>query len=197
MRSGKRPATQLASLLLVALVLPVATGRAGEWDLSRLMALLGASSHKTVWFDEEKRIGVLDVPLDQSGTLEYRGPGYLNKHVEVPEDQSFEIDGDRVRLVQPGRPTREMGLDELPVLRAFAEGLRALLAGNLGVLEQHYRLALAGEEQGWTLALKPLDGELAALIKGIEFSGRGGRVERITINESGGDSSVMRLRPLR
>lgn len=184
-----------ASLRALFLLLMPAIGWAGDWTISGLMASLRASAHELVWFDEEKRLGVLDVPLEQSGTLEYRKPNYLRKHVQVPQEQTFEIEGDRVRLLQPGRPVREMALGELPVLRALAEGLRAFLAGDLDELERHYRLELAGDQQGWTLTLTPHRRDVGAFINSIVFSGRDGQIARILVEESGGDSSVMRIRP--
>ena len=196
MLSGKTQTSRLSNCLAIALFLLPEVGCAAEWGIPRLMGLLNSVRQPAVWFDEEKRVGVLEVPLEQSGILEYREPDYLKKHVQSPEEQIFEIDGDHVRLVQPGRPTREVGLDELPLLRTFAEGFRALLAGDLAVLERHYHLTLAGDEPGWTLTLTPRDQEVAAFVTSLEFRGRGGRVDQIRIDENGGDSSTMRIRAL-
>lgn len=160
------------------------------------MTLLGTSPHTEVGFEEVKRLGVLEVTLEQSGTLEYRAPHYLKKHVRLPEEQIFEIDGERVRLAQPGLPARELGLAELPALRAFAEGFSALFAGNQGGLERHYQLVLAGDEQRWMLTLIPRDHRVAAYVTALEFQGSGGRIDRVRIEESGGDSSVMSIRAL-
>jgi len=196
MTSGKTRPWRRGSLLAVAaLVLPASPWAAG-WDVPRLMALLGSTPHPRAWFDEVKQIGILQAPLEQSGTLEYREPDYLKKHVVVPEEQIFEIDGDRVRLVQPDLPAREAGLGEFPALGAFAEGFRAVLAGDRDGLERHYQLSLAGEEQNWTLTLTPRDQRVAAYVTALEFQGRGGRVDRLRIDERGGDSSVISIRAL-
>lgn len=191
-----RTRRRLGSFLAVLLLSSAALAGAAGWGVPRLMSLLGTAPHTKVSFDEVKRIGVLEVPLEQSGTLEYRAPHYLKKHVRLPEEQIFEIDGDRVRLIQPGVPAREVGLVEFPALSAFAEGFRALFAGDQGGLERHYQLVLAGEEQNWTLTLIPRDPRVAAYVTSLEFQGQRGRVDQLRIEESGGDSSVMSIRAL-
>ncbi|RMG56417.1 MAG: outer membrane lipoprotein carrier protein LolA [Gammaproteobacteria bacterium] len=169
------------------------TARSDDAELAALMSRLAAVPERRVAFTEEQTSSLLDVPLVQSGSLYYRRPDYLER--QVGQRRAI-IDGERVILDDGQGQRREIGLDDLPLLRAFVASFRALLAGDLEALRRHYRVALDRQGAQWHVRLEPRDARMRAVVSGIEVEGQGDRPERFVLLETNGDRTVTEFRTL-
>lgn len=194
---ARRP-LRIALGLLLGAGSAVAAPPAGIPDLPALFARLAAEPASKVRFVEVKTLAVLDRPLRLEGTLEFRPPAYLAKHVEKPAEEHYVIEDGRVTVSKPGeRQSVQLALADYPPLEAFAISLRAPLAGDLKALQAYWRPSLGGSWQHWLLALAPLRPELSAFVSGVRLEGREGRLTRMTLEEAGGDTAVLSFEPLR
>ena len=159
------------------------------------MQRLSAVQASTVRFTEVRRLASLTKPLELSGRLSYVRGGRIEKDVEAPYRERTTIDGDTM-LVDPARgDPRRYALRGNPAAWAFVEGLRATLGGDLATLERYYRVSFSGGVDGWTLELAPRDEDMARYVRTISFRGSGADISSIRVSETGGNSSVMALRP--
>ncbi len=181
-----------ASVLLLA-SLPAAA-QEEPWDFARLMAELAQVQTSRARYSEVKRVAVLQKPLHLSGTLFYARPARIEKHQTLPFKEVISVDGDRLTVEREGK-TREVRLQNAPLIAALVESLRATLAGDGTELERLFSVRVEGTRQGWTLALKPREVEIAGVVKSIAIAGSGSRLARIEILEPGGDGSVMTIHP--
>jgi len=177
--------------LLPLLMMASLCAAAGDWNLHALMDSLAAEPHKQAKFREVKEFGLLELPLEQTGELEFRAPDYLRKTVSEPQAQSFEASGNVLVTRNERGHERRFSLSDHPALRAGIDGLRSVLAGDLDSLMRDYQPTLSGARDGWRLALKPRDEELALYVSGVEIEGSSVRLERIEIKESNGDRSTL------
>jgi outer membrane lipoprotein-sorting protein len=183
---------------LAAGLLALACGAAPaqEGGLAQVMRLLSAVQASTVRFSETKRMAALSEPLVLSGRLSYLRGGRIEKDVETPYRERIVIDGDSMLVESPARgESRSYSLRASPAAWAFAEGLRATLRGDLATLERYYRTSFSGGVEDWTLELAPRDDEMARYVRSIEFRGRRADIAQISVNEAGGNTSVMAIRP--
>jgi len=183
---------------LAACLLALACGAASaqQSGLAQVMRLLSAVQASSVRFSETKRMAALSEPLVLSGRLSYLRGGRIEKDVEAPYLERTVIDGDTMLVESPARgESRSYSLRASPAAWAFAEGLRATLGGDLALLERYYRITFGGSVEHWTLELAPRDEEMARYLRSIEFHGSGAQITQIGVNEAGGNTTVMTLRP--
>ena len=113
----------LCLLLLVSATVPHnASGEQSPtpWDLSQLMSLMAQVPTIRANFIEKKYMAVLTSPLTLSGTLFYSRPGYLEKHVLLPYEERFLVDGDNLTLENKSKSQkRTLALKNYPVAWAF------------------------------------------------------------------------------
>ena len=175
-----------------------AVPESGAPTLETLFARLAERRETRVRFVEVKHMSLLTKPLRQEGTLEFRPPDTLAKHVEKPVTEDYVIEQGLVRVSKPGQGEQvTLALRDLPPLEAFVESLRAPLAGDLEALRRHYwRPSLGGSWRHWLLALTPLRPELSGLIRSVTLEGEGDRLTRMTLEETGGDSSTLSFQPI-
>lgn len=165
--------------------------------LPDLFARLAAKPDLRARFVETKTLAVLTTPLRIEGTVEFRRPAYLAKHVEKPTPEDDIIDGGTVTVSKPAEGRRvELALADYPALEAFAESLRAPLAGDLAALARHWRPSLGGSRKRWLLALAPIRPELAAVVRLVRLEGEEDRLVRMEIDEANGDQSSLSFEPL-
>lgn len=174
-----------------------AVPESGAPTLETLFARLAERRETRVRFVEVKRMSLLTQPLRLEGTLEFRPPNTLAKHVEKPVTEDYVIEQGQVRVSKPGQGEQvTLALSDLPPLEAFAESLRAPLAGDLEALQRHWRPSLGGSWRHWLLALTPLRPELSGLIRSVTLEGEGDRLTRMTLEETGGDRSTLSFQPI-
>ena len=174
-----------------------AVPESGAPTLKSLFARLADRRETRVRFVEVKHMSLLTQPLRLEGTLEFRPPDTLAKHVEMPVTEHYVIEQGQVRVSKPGQGEQvTLALRDLPPLEAFAESLRAPLAGDLEALRRHWRHSLGGSWRHWLLALTPLRPELSGLIRSVTLEGEGDRLTRMTLEETGGDRSILSFKPI-
>ena len=162
------------------------------WDFARLMAQLAQVQTSRARYSEVRRVAVLQKPLHLSGTLLYERPARIEKRQILPFKEVIRVDGDRLTVEREGK-TREVRLQNAPLIAALVESLRATLAGDATELERLFSVRVQGTRQRWTLALSPREVEIGGVVKGISIAGAGSRLARIEILEPGGDGSVMTI----
>jgi outer membrane lipoprotein-sorting protein len=154
--------------------------------LERMRGVQGVSAR----YREEKRMALLAVPLVCEGQLYYERPGRLARLQERPDPSRVVIDGDRLEFGDAGgRDTVDLAAQ--PVVRAFVDSFRLVLAGDRAALAAIYRLDFqaAGPGGPWTLTLTPRRAPLDRILGRIEVQGRGVALESVRILEVGGDET--------
>lgn len=184
------------ALIACLLVLGCDASSAHDAALERVMQLLSEVKASTVRFSETKTMSALSEPLVLAGRLSYVRGGPIEKEVESPYRERTTIDGDTMTVEsRTRRESRSYSLRASPAAWAFAEGLRATLGGDLAALDRYYRVSFNGGVDGWTLGLAPRDEDMARYLRSIEFRGRRADITQITVDEAGGNTSVMAIRP--
>ncbi len=176
--------------LALALMLWPANSHAAEWNIDQLMQGLAQTRSDRARFFEKKFIAMLDKPVESSGELLYRAPDHLEKRTLKPKPESMTVDGGTL-IIERGRQTHRLQLQDYPELAAFIDSIRGTLAGDRKSLERNYRLHLEGTAERWTLQLLPLNEKMLAVVKRIHIAGVRDSVRSIEITQADGDSSLM------
>ncbi|HLF38312.1 MAG TPA: outer membrane lipoprotein carrier protein LolA [Burkholderiales bacterium] len=170
------------------------TGDVAGWDIKRLMQELGQVKTAKGRFVERKHLGILNVPLEFSGTLVYVAPSRLEKHTLAPRMESLVLDREELTIESKERNQRRaLVLLDYPVIWAFVESIRSTLAGDLPTLSRFYQVSLEGGERRWRLTLKPSEPGMQDVVSEIRISGERSWINTIEIIETGGDRSVMTI----
>lgn len=180
--------------LLAALALSASS--AWAFDLPELMALLAQQRSGEAKFTEQRFVHGLEGPLEASGVLGFTAPDKLVRRTLTPRPESMSVEGNTLTLSRGGR-TRTVQLDSMPELQGMVEAMRGTLSGNSQGLQRYFRSTLSGSTNSWTLDLQPIDERLAAQVRSMRLSGRGGEVLGIEMEFIGGDRSVMNITPER
>ncbi len=189
--------------LLVATLLPLCAALAraqstaqNGLDLAGLMALLARQHSGEASFVEQRFVHTLDAPLRSSGTLAFTAPDRLARRTLEPRAEAMLVEGDNLTLTRSGR-TRSMQLDTMPEMLAIVEALRGTLTGNAQTLQRHFRTAVSGTADAWTLELTPLEAALASRLRSARLSGVRGEVHSVEMEMGSGDRSVTTITPMR
>ena len=189
MISGKRAALSLA------LACAAQAGHALALEPAELMRQLAAVESSQATFVETRHSALLKEPLVLRGTLAWRRPAWLEKHVLQPYDELVTLDGDTLTIDNRTRGRKlRTSVSGSPAVAALVEGIRAARAGDLATLEQHFAVRVEGGAARWSMSLKPTDEELARPVAAIVGSGAAGRIERVEVEETGGGRAVMEIR---
>jgi outer membrane lipoprotein-sorting protein len=133
--------------------------------------------------------------LTRRGTLAFDRPDRLEMRVERPYPERIEINGDTLTM-ETRRGRSQVSVASQPLLAAWVESLRSTLAGDAAALSAHFRVALAGNADRWTLELTPLDPSLRSIVRSIRIAGAGAQVARYEIEEQQGDRTVVVVTPV-
>ena len=180
-------------LALTVLLSPVV--HADDWGLDQLMHALAQTRSGHAAFVEKKSIAILDKPVESSGELFYSAPDRLEKRTLKPKIESMVLDRGTLTIEQKGRK-HVLQLQSYPEIAAFIDSIRGTLAGDRAALERAYQLSLDGDEQGWALALVPLDAKMKKVVNKIRIAGARDELRSIEIHQADGDSSLMTVTPL-
>ena len=179
--------------LLLCWLLP-ATAGAATLTAADLMKMLATVESANARFVETRTSALLKAPLVLQGTLAYRRPDRVEKHVTSPYDERITVEGGRLTLENRAQNRKKtVQVSSAPGLAALVESIRATRAGDLDALQRHFALQVEGSRDRWTLTLKPLDAQLAGYVTQLTLSGSETRIGRITVEEAGGDRSVMEI----
>ena len=176
----------------VLLVLMPGPGIAATLSVNELMGMLSGTESSTASFVETKHSALLKTPLLLRGTLAYRRPDWLEKHVIHPYDERIILDRGRLTIDNRSRNRKTtLSVAAAPVLAALVESIRATRAGDLPALESHYEVKVDGHRGKWSINLKPLDTQVAEHVSAVTVSGAAARIVRIEVQETSGDRAVM------
>lgn len=179
--------------------------RSADEPLARLFSELGAQREHQARFSERKFSSLLKAPIESSGTLIFRAPGYLEKRTVEPQRETVRIEGSVVTYESAGgrgaAQKRTFSLSDAPLLAALIESLRATLAGDLPTLRLHYDVtwsALAPQVQteGWQLTLVPRERALLDAVSKVVLRGTGAQIASVEIVEANGDLTLMQISAL-
>jgi hypothetical protein len=169
------------------------SAQADEWELPKLMQRLMQNKEGKASFVEKKYIGILDKPLLSSGELAFTAPDRLEKRTIKPKQESFVLEGARLRVEQAGKAPISVNLQDHPEISAFTESIRGTLAGDQSALEKFYALELTGSADSWTLVLRPKPQRVRDVITLVRIGGTQGRLKTIHFEQQDGDHSEMRI----
>jgi outer membrane lipoprotein-sorting protein len=164
-------------------------------DLPELMALLAQKRSGEARFTEQREVKGLDAPLASSGTLSFAAPDRFTRKTLAPRPESMVVEGNIVTLTRNGR-SRSLALDASPEMEAIVEAVRGTLTGNPTSLQQHFKLAVAGSPEQWTLELKPATPRLAVMLDSIRIAGKRSELRTVEMRLADGDRSVMQIEPV-
>ena len=189
-------------LAMIACVAP-ALARSSEDALTHLFSELGAQRERHARFTERKFSALLKTPIESSGTLIFRAPGYLEKRTIQPQSETVRIEGSVVTYeTAAGRGAaqkRTFSLSDAPLLAALIESLRATLGGDLPALRRHYDVSTStpvAQAGGWQLTLVPRERALFDAVSKIVLRGAGVEVAAVEIVEANGDLTLMQISAL-
>ena len=182
--------------MLAALTLALSAPAVWAFDLPELMGLLAQRKSGDATFTEQRFVRGLEGPLDASGVLSFTAPDRLLRRTLTPRPETMSVEGNTLTLSRGGR-TRTMALDSMPELLGMVEAMRGTLSGNAQSLQRYFRSSLTGSSNDWALELQPIDERLAAQVRSMRLTGRGGDVLGIEMEFIGGDRSVMNITPER
>jgi hypothetical protein len=190
--NGGQAAACATALLLVA----AGPLRAEDVGLEALLGEFARTERSQASFVEEKQVAMLKEPIRIEGTLRYEAPSRLEKRVDRPVRERYVVEGPTLRVERPAsRTVGTFDLSREPLLGAFVESVRGVLAGDLRALTRFYAVALEGRRDRWRLSLTPRLREMADLVTVIRMEGSGARILRVETVETNGDRSVMTIRP--
>ena len=171
---------------------PLSTNSA-PGDLDEVMHLLALRQHGRVEFVEQHFLAVLNHPIESSGEMRYDAPDHLEKRTLLPRPENLVLAGGAL-TVERGGHTHVLDLHRYPQIQPFVESIRATLAGDRAALERVFRVEFTGTVQRWSLALYPLDLQLAKSVAEVQIDGTHDQLLRVEIRQADGDRSLMTLR---
>jgi hypothetical protein len=171
---------------------PVAT-YSSAGDLDDVMHMLAMRQHGRVEFVEQQFLAVLKHPIESSGEMRYDAPDHLEKRTLLPRPENLVLAGGEL-TVERGGHTHVLDLHRYPQMLPFVESIRATLAGDRAALERVFRIEFTGTMEQWSLALFPLDRQLAKAVAEVRIDGRRDNLLRVEIRQADGDRSLMTLR---
>jgi outer membrane lipoprotein-sorting protein len=193
MISGGRVRGELALAGLVSALLACGS-HAAAFAAPDLMRLLASVESSKARFVETRHSDLLKTPLALRGTLAYKRPARLEKHVLSPYDELTVIEGTRLTIHNRTKDRRtSVHVASSPGLAALVESIRATRAGDLPALERHYAVDVAGQREQWILTLRPSEPQLGALVRKVTIQGSERRIGRVEVEEANGDRTITEL----
>lgn len=160
--------------------------------LQQVMQVLAKVNSSEVRYQEEKHLAMLDLPLVQTGSLNYVAPDQFSRTLDGPTGTVFKVQGDYV-TVEKASGSETRSLHGMPLVKAFFASFGATLAGDLSRLQQYYEVSFSGALNAWRVELTPRDTELLAYVSEIKLWGNHDRIKGMEIYEPNGDWSRMIL----
>lgn len=181
--------TLLALLSLAAPPAPTAQAQQSAPSLQALLDRFGEMPGMSAEFREEKRIALLAVPVRSEGVLYFAPPGKLMRKVTSPTASYALLEGGTLTFASQGE-RQVLEVNENPVVSGFVQIFRYVLAGDRQALERTYHVDYDTDGSEWTLTLKPKNEALARFLDRMVLEGEGFAVERMTMTEVSGDTTV-------
>lgn len=189
MKSGKHLIARYISRIASGLLLAGIAQLAMAFDLDQLSEQLGKPEVVRGSFIQEKHLRALPQPLTSRGRFVLAKDHGLLWLLERPLQQDYRIDAQGIAR------RSEQGWQFVAQQSATAQQNRlflAVLKGDSSGLRQDFELSLSGTAEAWQLDLTPRSVLLKQVFKAIVING-GELVQRIELQETQGDSTVLRL----
>ena len=189
MQSGKNLIARCIAQIISGLLLAGLAQQAMAFDLEQLSAQLGEPEVVRGSFIQEKHLRALPQPLTSRGHFVLAKDHGLLWLLERPLQQDYRIDAQGIAR------RSEQGWQFVAQQSATAQQNRlflAVLKGDSSGLRQDFELSLSGTAEAWQLDLTPRSVLLKQVFKAIVIKG-GELVKRIELQETQGDSTVLRL----
>lgn len=144
-------------------------------------------------FIQSKYLAELDQPLISSGQFVLaRGHGLIWQ-VEKPVKTTLVIGQTQWVQSNNGHETLRIDANQQPGLNVVAAMLLAVFQGDEARLRNFFDIDSDKAKDPWTMQLKPKTAAVAKFIHSLTIEGNES-INRIEINEAGGDRSVIQLR---
>lgn len=160
-----------------------------------LIGRLGQVHARQKSFHETRTLAALKAPIESSGVLIYRAPGYLQKTTQQPRAEDLVINGDSVTISRNHAAPQSVDIARVPALRLLADTLRAPLDGDIAVLRQYYHITATENGADWSIYLTPASDKVAQLAKSVTLSGQNNAILRIVLVQANGDIQTMTIDP--
>jgi hypothetical protein len=170
-----------------------AAGAAETWNLESLTQMLSDLPAPRRQYTETRESAFLQVPLISRGMIQLLPDGTLVKQKDTPYFERLSVDRTQVTVEGDGFASRSFPLTDLPAIYSFTEGLRALLSGDLGTLDELFVSEMTGNRGSWRLTLEPREKQAAKAIERILVTGDAATITRLHIWETDGDSTLLEL----
>ena len=178
--------------LAVLLLLALQGVRAWAGDLDDIRRKLEAHSHLRADFVQTRKMKELQRPQVARGRMLAWGASGVIWELEAPVRATYVLRESTTIQIVDGRETERSSQDDVASAR-IGRVLKSLLQGDANSLGQWFDVAAHVAPERWTITLKPHPGVLASYLKAMQVSGAE-YVERVDIEEDGGDSTQIRFR---
>ena len=166
-----------------------------EWNISSLMSSLSDVTYAKLDFKETKRSIFIITDLIIEGTIEYKAPDYIEKNSFTPKIEKVIIEGDSMTIESTGKAgkvdapvrTQNYSVKSHPILKAAVESIRAMLAGDLDLLQENYKIEFEGVQSDWKLNLIPKADDIREFIQQMNLSGNDTEIAEIVTIQADGD----------
>ncbi|MDR6841984.1 LolA-related protein [Pseudoxanthomonas sacheonensis] len=178
-------------MLLCSAGLPCAAapeaGAAVAVDAGWILQKLARPAPMRTAFVELRGSAMLKAPLRIEGEYQRPDQDTLVREVRSPYAETTTLRNGEATIVRAGKTPRKFSLSRVPELAGLQASFGALLSGDRGSLEKHYRLTPQGTRQRWTLVLAPLDAQMKGSVRDITLYGRGAELRCIETRPLKGD----------
>ena len=178
-------------MLLCSAALPCAAApepaAAQQVDAGWILRALARPAPVRTAFVELRGSPLLKAPLRIEGEYQRPDNDSLVREVRSPYAETTTLRNGEATIVRAGKAPRKFSLARVPELAGLQTSFGALLSGDRGLLEQHYRLNAQGTRQQWTLSLVPIEAQMRAGVRDITLYGRGAELRCIETHPAKGD----------
>ena len=137
-------------------------------------------------FDQSKQLTGLKKPMVSNGRFcVVADKGVLWRTLQ-PFPNTVRLTRDEIVHLQGDRVAMRLDAKQEPAVRMINSVLFALLAGDLGQIEQWFEVDGGIHDNSWSVTLKAREPSLAKAISSVALDG-GAHVKNITISETSGD----------
>jgi hypothetical protein len=156
-------------------------------ELHDVLKSIASTKDKFAYFTETVTASFLDKPLVTKGTLEFKAPATMIKHLLEPDKIEQRIEDDMLSISDNKKEDNTISLSSSPELAAGINAIRWILSGNESALDHNFNITFNNVVYQWTVKLIPKDDEVSAVISSIVVSGEKERIKQIKITHVGGD----------
>ncbi|MFZ3153708.1 outer membrane lipoprotein carrier protein LolA [Pseudomonas sp.] len=186
---GAQPKRKLTATIGLTLSLLLLTTQVHAFDLDQLSAQLAKPAVVRGPLIQEKHLRALPQPLTSRGQFVLSRDLGLLWQLQSPLKQDYRIDSQGIAKRTPSGWQAQPGQD---VAAQQSRLFLAVLKGDHSGLARDFELHLSGSAEAWQLRLTPRSPLLKQIFDSIQIEG-GALVQRIELQETQGDHSVLRL----